>query len=175
MKTASLFISVLAIFLFVLPLAQAKPDFARTFGKWHVQTFVEGRSKVCLIWSQPYKSKGNYKRRGDIFAYVTQDPAQKRLDEISISIGYNFKKQSALSISIEKMKFLMFTDGDTAWNQGPLDDTKMVKAMRAGIKMTVKGTSSRGTKTTDVFSLKGFSKAYATMNKKCGIKKKKKS
>ena len=80
MKTASLFISVLAIFLFVLPLAQAKPDFTRTFGKWHVQTFVEGRSKVCLIWSQPYKSKGNYKRRGDIFAYVTQDPAQKRLE-----------------------------------------------------------------------------------------------
>ena len=69
----------------------------------------------------------------------------------------------------------MFTDGDTAWNRGPLDDTKMVKAMRAGIKMTVKGTSSRGTKTTDVFSLKGFSKAYAMMNKKCGIKKKKKS
>ena len=104
---------------------------------------------------------------------MTQHPAEKRLDEISISIGYKFKKQSALSISIEKSKFLMFTDGSTAWNRKSLDDTKMIKAMRAGIKMTVKGTSSRGTKTTDVFSLKGFSKAYVTMNKKCGIRKKK--
>ena len=173
MKTASLFISVLAIFFFVTPQAQAKPDFVGTFGKWHVQTYVEGRSKVCLIWSQPEKSKGNYKRRGEIYAYVTQHPAEKRRDEISISIGYKFKKQSALSISIEKFKFLMFTDGSTAWNRKSLDDTKMIKAMRAGIKMTVKGTSSRGTKTTDVFSLKGFSKAYVTMNKKCGIRKKK--
>ena len=40
--------------------------------------------------------------------------------------------------------------------------------------MTVRGMSSRGTKTTDEFSLKGFTKAYAAMNQKCGIGKKKK-
>ena len=68
----------------------------------------------------------------------------------------------------------MFTDGDTAWNRKPLDGAKMVKAMRASAKMTVRGMSSRGTKTTDEFSLKGFTKAYAAMNQKCGIGKKKK-
>ncbi|MEE2689259.1 MAG: invasion associated locus B family protein [Pseudomonadota bacterium] len=173
MKIAPLVISVFTILLFLPVLAQAKPNLVGTFGKWHVQTYVEGRSKVCLIWSQPEKSKGNYKRRGEVYAYVTQQPAEKRFDEISISIGYKFKKQSALSVKIKKTTFLMFTDGSTAWNRKPSDDSKMVRAMQAGMRMTVRGTSSRGTKTTDIFSLKGFSKAYTTMNKKCGVRKKK--
>ena len=174
MNTRSLFFTAFAITLFVSPLAHAKDDFVGTFGNWHVQTYVEGGSKVCLMWSQPEKSKGKYKRRGDIYAYVTQRPAAKRLNEISISIGYKFKKGSALSVLIGKSKHTMLTDGDTAWNRKPLDDAKMVKAMRAGAKMTLRGTSSRGTKTTDEFSLKGFTKAYAAMNQKCGIGKKKK-
>ena len=174
MKKRSIFFTALAITLFVSPLAHAKDDFVGTFGNWHVQTYVEGGSKVCLMWSQPEKSKGKYKRRGDIYAYVTQRPAAKRLNEISISIGYKFQKGSALSVSIGKSNFTMFTDGDTAWNRKSLDEAKMVKAMRASAKMTVRGMSSRGTKTTDEFSLKGFAKAYAAMNQKCGIGKKKK-
>ena len=64
----------------------------------------------------------------------------------------------------------MFTDGDTAWNAKPKDDGRMVKAMRAGATMTASGVSGRGTKTRDVFSLKGFTKAYAEMKKACDIK-----
>ena len=97
MNTCSLFFTAFAITLFVSPLADAKNDFVGTFGKWHVQTYVEGGSKVCLMWSQPEKSKGKYKRRGDIYAYVTQRPAAKRLNEISISIGYKFKKEARLA------------------------------------------------------------------------------
>ena len=148
-------------------------DFVGTFGKWNVQTYKEGRGKVCLMWSQPTKSEGNYTRRGDVYAYVTQRPTKKRLNEISISIGYPFKKGSALSISVGKTKFKMFSQGDTAWNRQPAADAKMVKAMQAGATMTARGISSRGTKTMDTFSLKGFTKAYAAMNRSCGIGKKK--
>ena len=49
----------------------------------------------------------------------------------------------------------------------------MVRAMRVGKKLVIRGISSRGTKTTDTFSLKGFTKAYAAMNRSCGIGKKK--
>lgn len=145
-------------------------DFVGTFGDWNVQTYEEGGGKICLMWGQPEKSEGNYTRRGDVYAYVTQRPSKKRLNEVSISIGYPFKKGSALSIGIGKSKFSLFTDADTAWNEKSADDTKMVRAMRAGATMIAKGISGRGTKTTDTFSLKGFTKAYAAMNKACGIK-----
>jgi hypothetical protein len=145
-------------------------DFVGTFGDWHVQTYDERSGKVCLMWSKPTKSQGNYTRRGDVYTYVTQRPSKKRLNEVSISIGYPFKKGSALSVMAGKSKFSMFTDGDTAWNAKPKDDVQMLKAMRAGAKLTASGVSGRGTKTRDVFSLKGFTKAYAEMNKACGIK-----
>jgi hypothetical protein len=145
-------------------------DFVGTFGDWHVQTYDEGGGKACLMWGQPTKSQGNYTRRGDVYTYVTQRPSKKRLNEVSISIGYPFKKESALSASVGKSNFSMFTDGDTAWNANRKDDARMVKAMRAGATMTASGVSRRGTKTRDVFSLKGFTKAYAEMNKACGIK-----
>ncbi len=161
-----------AIALMLAALSTAKADdFVGTFGDWHVQTYEEGGGKVCLMWSQPTKSEGNYTRRGDIYAYVTQRPSKKRLNEISVSIGYPFRKGSTLDAKIGKSDFSLFTDGDTAWNRDPKDDSRMVQAMRSGAEMTAKGVSGRGTETTDVFSLKGFTKAYAEMNRSCGIGK----
>ena len=166
--------AVAAALLLATTTAPAQADnFVGTFGKWNVQTYKEGGGKVCLMWSQPTKSEGNYTRRGDVYTYVTQRPAKKRLNEISISIGYPFKKESALIIAIGKTSFKMFSQGDTAWNRRPAGDAKMIKAMQAGATMTARGVSSRGTKTTDIFSLKGFTKAYAAMNRSCGIGKKK--
>ena len=144
-------------------------NFVGTFGDWHVQTYTERSGKVCLMWSQPRKSEGQYTRRGEVYAYVTQRPAKKRLNEISISIGYLFKTGSVVDIRIGKDSFSMFSDGDTAWNRKPANDTKMVQSMKAGSIMITKGVSSRGTKTKDIFSLKGFTKAYKATKRSCKI------
>ena len=39
--------------------------------------------------------------------------------------------------------------------------------MKTSLKMRVKGTSSRGTITSDTYSLLGFSKAYQKINEAC--------
>jgi hypothetical protein len=44
-------------------------------------------------------------------------------------------------------------------------------AMRDGKQMVVKGVSSRGTKTTDTYSLAGVSQAYDAINEACGVKR----
>jgi len=164
---------VAALLLFGVTVPAMGDNVVGAFGKWNVQTYMEKRGKVCLMWSQPERSEGNYTRRGDVYAYVTHRPVNKRLNEISISIGYPFKKGSALNVSIGKVRFKMFSDGNTAWNRQATDDAKMVKAMRSGAAMMVHGISRRGTKTKDTFSLKGFTKAYAAMNRSCGIVKNK--
>jgi invasion protein IalB len=43
----------------------------------------------------------------------------------------------------------------------------MVDAMRKGADLTVKGVSSRGTQSTDVFSLKGLSQALDKVAQDC--------
>ena len=46
-------------------------------------------------------------------------------------------------------------------------DNEMVNAMKRGSRMVVYGTSSRGTKTKDTYSLSGFANAYRAISNKC--------
>lgn len=140
------------------------------FGDWGAQTFAEGKNTGCSIWSQPTKDKGKYSKRGEIYAYVTHRPWDKRLNEVSVAAGYEYKKDSSVQVTIGGQKFTLFTDGSTAWSRTPKDDKALVDAMKRGSTMTVTGMSSRGTQTVDTYSLSGFSKAFEAIGKACHVK-----
>ena len=55
-----------------------------------------------------------------------------------------------------------------AWTKDSTADAKLGAQMKKGTTAILKGTSARGTLTTDTFSLKGFSKAYRDIQKACG-------
>ena len=63
----------------------------------------------------------------------------------------------------------MFTVEGMAWAHDAKTDAVLVKTKRAGAKMVIKGTSWRGTLTTDTYSLKGFTAAYNASRKACGL------
>ena len=149
--------------------AAAQQDVADlgTFKDWKAQTFTESGKNVCTMWSEPSESAGDYKKRDPVYIFVTHRPYANRLDEISINIGYTFKKAAPVSISIGGADFALFSDGDTAWARTSKEDRKLVRAMRAGSNMTVSAVSSRGTKITDTFSLSGFTAAYNAITKAC--------
>ena len=62
----------------------------------------------------------------------------------------------------------MFTLKDRAWAETPELDSKIVSAMKAGNKLLVSGTSSRGTDTEDTYSLFGLTAALKLIDKACG-------
>jgi hypothetical protein len=68
---------------------------------------------------------------------------------------------------IDGKQFSLFTDDDTAWGGDARTDSALVTAMKAGTSMTVRGTSARGTLTTDTYSLAGFTAAHAAIDKAC--------
>jgi Invasion associated locus B (IalB) protein len=150
--------------------ARAADKVLGLFGDWGAQTFTEGKNTGCSIWSQPTKDKGDYSKRGAIYAYVTHRPWDKRLNEVSFAAGYAYKKDSTVQVMIGGQKFTLFTDGETAWSRSAQDDKALVDAMRRGSSMTVTGFSSRGTKTADSYSLTGFSKAFEAIGKACNVK-----
>ena len=47
-------------------------------------------------------------------------------------------------------------------------ESKIVSAMKAGTRLVVLGTSSRGTDTEDIYSLFGFTAALKLIDKACG-------
>ncbi|MEE8444110.1 MAG: invasion associated locus B family protein [Alphaproteobacteria bacterium] len=160
---------VLGVAWLVPAIAAAQQDVADlgAFKDWKAQTFTEKGKIVCTMWSEPTESAGEYKKRGPVYIFVTHRPYANRIDEISINIGYTFKKAAPVGVSIGSREYALFSGGDTAWTRTSKEDRRLVRAMRAGSNLTISGISSRGTKTTDTFSLSGFTAAYNTITKAC--------
>lgn len=148
----------------------ADPQLVGTYGAWTAYTFQEGSGKVCYMASQPRKAEGDYTSRGDIFALVTHRPAENSNNVISIVAGYPYKEGSEVALSVGRTAFTLFTHGDRAWARTAQIDNQIAEAIRKGSEMVVKGTSQRGTQTTDTYSLSGSSAAYEAISKACNVK-----
>jgi len=77
-----------------------------------------------------------------------------------------------VSVNIDKNKEheLAVLEEDTAFGENENIDKKVIIEMKNGNKMKVIGFSSRGTKTTDIYSLVGFSAAYTYISNLCKVK-----
>ncbi|HEY9164113.1 MAG TPA: invasion associated locus B family protein [Magnetovibrio sp.] len=140
-------------------------------GDWVASKESESGKPVCFISSGPQKSEGNYTKRGTVYAIVTHRPADKSFGVVSFQAGYTLKPDAAVSVSIDgRSPFNLFAQGEFAWTREAADDKALVAAMRAGSTMVVKGVSSRGTETTDTYSLSGITAALGAINKACGVK-----
>ena len=160
----------LGLVLYAVPaLAQGgKP--IDVFNEWSAYTEKESGKAICYIGSLPEKMEGKYTQRGVALILVTHRPAEKSFDVISIQAGYIYRKESGVEVTIGGQKFELFTKGGNAWAKDSKIDRQLVAAMKGGKTMVVKGTSSRGTLTTDTYSLSGFTAAYGAMGKACGKK-----
>lgn len=148
----------------------AEPDRIAKNGDWIAFEMGSGDGRLCFMTSEPTKSEGDYSQRGEVRFNVSHWPADKRTGQTSIVIGYQFKEGSDVDVAIDKQSFTMFTQGDYAWALSPEDDRKLIAAMKKGLRMTVRGTSWRGTDTKDTFSLVGFTKSYSQISKACGVR-----
>ena len=135
---------------------------------WEAYRTDVGDKRTCFATSIPKSSKGDYKERGTVRIYVTHGPTQDVTNEVSIKAGYDHKEQSIVKYTIDGKKFSLFTLKDRAWAETPELDSKIVSAMKAGNKLLVSGTSSRGTVTEDTYSLFGFTAALKLIDKACG-------
>lgn len=147
--------------------AAEAPEVLGTFGEW--TSFAEGndKAKLCYAASAPIKKEGKYTSRGDTAVLVTHNLGDGSFDVVSVVAGYEFKPDEDVLAQVDATKFTMFTKGDRAWNAEGKDDREMVAAMKRGRNLLVIGNSTRGTRTTDTYSLTGFTKAYEAISKAC--------
>lgn len=139
------------------------------FGDWQAYVMTENGQKYCFMASDPSKAEGDYTLRGEVHLLVTHRPAQKVRDEISVVTGYPYKEDSAVSLAIGKKSWNLFTRGERAWAWNAKDDEAITQALRKGSSVVVKGTSQRGTLTTDTYSLTGSSAAYEAISNACDV------
>lgn len=147
--------------------AAEEPKLMAVHGDWKTYSFTEKGSKTCYALAQPKDSLPKNVRRDDIYLLVTNKQKPKIKNEISVITGYQYKKGSVTTAAIGSDKFNMYTKGDGAWIDGNTLQNRMISAMKRGSAIIVKGTSWRGTLTTDNYSLVGVTAALKEIGEAC--------
>ena len=158
----------MAMILGVWGLPAAAQDWIGTFEDWNAFEYAEGGGKVCYIASTPLDMTPKNVTRGDVFMQVVNNTDDGSKNVVNIVAGYTFQDNSVTTATINNVDFRMFTAGDGAWNSSSEKDNEMVQAMIRGAELVVAGQSSRGTNTTDTYSLLGFTAAHQAMTEACG-------
>ena len=147
----------------------AEPTLIGQFGTWGAYTATPNGKKVCFALAKPSSSKTNppNRPRDPAYAFVSTRPAEKVTNEVSIMIGYALKPGSESSLEVAGASYAMYTQGDGLWIKNAAEEERMVEAMRKSADLVVKGVSSKGTETTDTFSLKGLAQALDRISQDC--------
>ena len=129
-------------------------------GKW---SFVKDKD-YCYIGSLPtFLDIPKGKKRGE--SYILVYRINKNPDAIvQINSGYPYKEKEPVNVKIDKKNYEFYSENDSAWTN---NDKEIIYAMKKGVDLSVTGISKRGTKTTDTYTLNGFTAAYNQLSKDC--------
>jgi hypothetical protein len=147
----------------------ASPRLLGQYEEWGAYTATAGGKKVCFALAKPSKSATTppNRPRDPPYMFISSRPAEKVKDEVSVIVGYGFKPNSDASINVGGATYTMFTLNDGAWIKNPPDEPRLIDALRKGTDAVVKGTSARGTASTDTYGLRGLAQALDRVGQEC--------
>lgn len=157
------------VMLMALPAAFAQtPTPIGQFRDWAAYSYNSSNGRVCYAITQPKETLPAGVNRDEIYFFVSQRPSEGVRNEVSVITGYPFEEGSTTTVEIGSDTFNLFTQEDGAWIRDQSEQDRLVESMRRGLDMIVKGTSRRGTQTTDTYSLLGVTAALNELSKVCG-------
>jgi invasion associated locus B (IalB) protein len=147
----------------------AEPTLIGQFGTWGAYSATPNGKHVCFALAKPSSSRTNppNRPRDPAYAFVSTRPAEKVINEVSVMIGYALKPGSESTLEVGGASYAMYTQGDGLWIKNAAEEDQMVQAMRRSADAVVKGVSTKGTETTDTFSMKGLSQALDRIAQDC--------
>jgi len=146
-----------------------QPTLLGQYGDWGAYTASPGGKKICFVLAKPANSSTSppNRPRDPAWMFISTRPAEKVKEEVSVIFGYGHKPNSDANIEVAGGSYAMYTQADGAWVKNAAEEPKLVETMRKGQDLTVKGTSAKGTVSTDVYSLKGLSLALDKIGQEC--------
>lgn len=134
------------------------------FSDWSAASYENGDTQRCFIMSKPSTEEPSSLRHGEVFFFM-QTSSGESDTESSFQTGYDFAKNSFVTVTIGDDSFRMLTEGNNAWLDRLEREPALLAAMRAGSSMTLEARSARGNVTTYTFSLAGVTAASRMMQR----------
>jgi invasion protein IalB len=154
--------------------AAADPGPAKSLGgegAWSAYLAQNKGGKVCYLVGHPEKSEPAAMKRQTVMAMVTHRTEDNVSNVVSFDEGYPLNADQDVVVEVGPEKFPLFAKDDTAWARTSDLDKTIVTALAKGKGVIVKATPQKGHPTTDTYSLAGFSKALALIDKACDVKR----
>jgi hypothetical protein len=141
----------------------AGPKKLGTFEDWIAATHEESGQTVCYAFVRATNSAPTVPNRGSVVLTVTERPSGR--DTVAISAGFTYPKSAAVTVQVDTAGLDFYTAGSSAFAR---DGKAAVAAFQKGAQAAARSPGPRGSETVvDTFSLRGFSAAYAAINKAC--------
>ena len=157
-------------FLFLLIFTTSYSQEIKKIGKykdWETIIVNETNGKLCFAQSKPVLQSPKKSVR-DARLFISFRPAEKIVDEISITSGYEYNNQNSIIAKSGKSKIKFdISEGNFAWITNNGLEKKMVNMMKKGSRIMITGYNKSGSQTIDHYSLMGFTKAYNNAKKNC--------
>ena len=162
-------IIILPIF-FISFLGQLSAEEIKKIGKfkdWEAMVVTEATGKVCFAQSSPILQAPKSNKR-DAKLFIAFRPAEKIINEVSVTAGYEFNKNNSITAASGKNKFKFdIKEQGFAWIADTKIEYRMIKRMKKGSRIMITGYNQKGSQTIDHYSLLGFTKAYNATKKAC--------
>lgn len=154
------------------PVAQAQQAAAATelgtFNAWTAWKATDASGIICYISAAPKASEPAGANRDPIHFMIIHRKGMGTKNEVQTIIGYPYNSSDAkASAAIDGKVYPMVVEGSAGWLASTGDEGGFVAAFKAGTNLTVKGTSQRGTNTTDTYSLSGATAAMKAIDAAC--------
>ena len=168
--------SIIKKIIFILPiffisfLGQLSAEEIKKIGKfkdWEAMVVTEATGKVCFAQSSHILQAPKSNKR-DAKLFIAFRPAEKIINEVSVTAGYEFNKNNSITAASGKNKFKFdIKEQGFAWIADTKIEYRMIKRMKKGSRIMITGYNQKGSQTIDHYSLLGFTKAYNATKKAC--------
>lgn len=140
-------------------------------GSWTAYMAQNKTGRVCYLVGQPEKTEPSAMKRKTVMATVTHRTEDQVSNVVSFDEGYLLNEDDDVTLEVGRDKFVLFAKSDSAWARTSDIDKQIVAALAKEKAAVVKGNPKKGHGTVDTYSLSGFAKALALIDKACDVKR----
>lgn len=146
-------------------------DLLGVFKNWSAFSTGTGSTLTCYAMSAPRAKRPATLKRNDVYLMVADWPGRKIKAEPEIVPGYEYKAASPVTLGIggDKFEFFARNEGKSgaAWLRNTADTSRLLDSLNGGVSAVARGTTTKGVKTVDTYSLAGFGDAVAKIHEVC--------